>query len=45
MKVKAAHHTAADSKEMRTAMPSVRPNVSWKLTSTKLSASSNPPPA
>ena len=45
MKVKAAHHTAADSSEIRTAMPSVSPKVSWKLTSTKFSASSRPPPA
>ena len=45
MNVNAAHQIAADSIETRAAMPSVMPKESWKVTITKLIASSSPPPA
>ena len=45
MIVKPAHQIAAESMLIRTARPSVSPKLSWKLTRTKFSASSRPPPA
>ena len=45
MNVNPAHHTAADSMLIRAAMPSVSPKLSWNVISTKLRASSRPPPA
>ena len=44
MIVKPAHHTAADSSEMRTAMPVLRPIASFPSTTTRLMTSRTPPP-
>ena len=44
MIVKPAHHSAAESSEMRTAMPVLSPIASLPRTTTRLTTSSSPPP-
>ena len=44
MIVKPAHHSAAESSEMRTAMPVLSPIASLPRTTTRLTRSSTPPP-